>query len=349
MIKRKTKIIATLGPSSNTGEMIKNLASAGVDIFRLNFSHGDIESHIEIAKTIRSIASETETSLEIMMDLQGPKIRVGTFQNVSVIIKSGDYFELDLDPTPGSKHRVFLPHPEIFTCVKEGTQLLLDDGKLKLLITNVSKNTIKTMVLTGGKISDRKGINIPDALIPISAITPKDKEVLKYQNEIQPDFIAISFVQHYSDIEQARELIGENIKIISKIEKPLAASDNLDEIIGISDIIMIARGDLGVEIPFEKIPGIQRKIASKCRNTNTPFIVATQALESMITTPVPTRAEVTDVDNSVRQGAFAVMLSAESASGQYPIEAVTTMDRIVRNSERELLCIQPQDIQPSDL
>ncbi len=332
---RRTKIIATLGPSSCDYNIIKKLCLAGVNVFRLNFSHGSHEDHKKNASIIRDVEKELSTYLSIMMDLQGPKIRIGVFEDGEVALKTGSKFILDLEKEFGNSRRVSLPHPEIFHSLKEGVDLLLDDGKIRLQVMSNDGNHIETKVVVGGMISNRKGVNIPNAILPINSLTEKDKNDIKLIDELGIDWVAVSFVQTSDDIIYARSLMKSDIKIISKIEKP-SAVENIDKIIDVSDAIMIARGDLGVEIPLETIPGIQYKIVRACHLKKCPVIVATQMLESMRENVVPTRAEVLDVSNAVYQGVDAVMLSAESASGKYPVESVDMMRRIIISAENDI-------------
>jgi pyruvate kinase len=333
-MNRKTKIVATLGPTSSTPEIIKKLILTGVNVFRLNFSHGSDETHIKNARAIREIEKEMDIPLAIMMDLQGPKIRIGMFEDGSVSLKSGSKFSLDMEKEFGNIKRVCLPHPEIFNSLKADTILLLDDGKIKLNVINNNGRVIETEVLEGGMLLNRKGLNIPNIKLPIMALTEKDKKDIKLIDDIGADWIAISFVQTAEDISYARNYIDRDVGILAKIEKPLAV-ENIDSILKESDAIMVARGDLGVEFPYESIPMIQKNLIEKARESRKPVIVATQMLESMISCHVPTRAEVSDVAIAVAQGADAVMLSAESASGNYPEKAVKAMDVIVRQTESD--------------
>jgi pyruvate kinase len=339
-IIRKTKIIATLGPTSSYRSTIRELCNAGVDVFRLNFSHGDYETHRSNASSIRFVEQELDIPLAIMMDLQGPKIRIGVFEEGQVMLKSGAKFTLDTNNEFGTSKRVLLPHPEIFDSLREGTELLLDDGKIKLLVTNQRSHSIETKVLVGGVLSNKKGVNIPGIVLPISALTEKDKKDIQLIEEIGIDYVAISFVQSAKDVMYARTLINPEVKIISKIEKPKAV-ENINSIIEESDAIMIARGDLGVEMPLESVPRIQKSIVENCRSKKKPVIVATQMLESMINNPTPTRAEVSDIAWTVYQGVDAVMLSAESASGKFPIESVVVMNNVVRMAEEDIESAPP--------
>ena len=333
---RNTKIIATLGPSSSTIERIESLFLAGADLFRLNFSHGEHKDHEEKVHIIRDIERKRNRPIGIIADLQGPKLRVGIFEDGKINLKTGQQFRLDLNTNPGNNERVNLPHPEIFNALKVGTALLLDDGKLELKVLSFQSDHAITEVITGGDLSNRKGVNVPDVMLPISALTEKDHIDLEYALSLGVDFIALSFVQRPEDVLEAKEIIARRAKILTKLEKPMALH-NLDQIIALSDGVMVARGDLGVEMLPEDVPSIQRQIIRGCRAAGKPVIVATQMLESMITTPTPTRAEASDVATAVYDGVDAVMLSGESASGQYPVEAVSMMSRIIHRTEQDPL------------
>lgn len=333
---RKAKIVATLGPASSSEDVIRLLAKSGANVFRLNFSHGTHELHIKNAELIRKIEEELETHLAILMDLQGPKIRIGMFEDGNVILRKGSKFSLDLKKDYGNSKRVLLPHPELFSALKEGIELLLDDGKIKLRIEENKGNELITEVIEDGIISNKKGVNIPNAILPINALTEKDKEDLKVTEKIDADWIAISFVQTEKDIEYAKRFFDDKVGIVAKIEKP-SAVERIDSILEVTDAVMVARGDLGVEMPYESIPGIQRMIINKARYHRKPVIVATQMLESMIKCHMPTRAEVSDVSCAIAEGADAVMLSAESAAGEYPVESVATMAKIIMQTETDNL------------
>ena len=335
-VMRHTKIVATLGPASSSEDMIRKLALAGVNIFRLNFSHGTHEEHISNAKNIRKIEKEIGKTLGIMMDLQGPKIRIGAFEDGSVSLKPGAKFILDRSEKFGNSKRVNLPHPEIFEALKKGTELLLDDGKIRLLVEENDGDKITTEVIDGGVLSNKKGVNIPNIILPISALTEKDKNDVAIAGEIDADWVAISFVQTANDIDYARKLVSPEVGILAKIEKPSAVKD-IDSILDASDAIMVARGDLGVEMPFEAVPCIQKMLINKAREHRKPVVVATQMLESMISCHVPTRAEVSDIACAVAEGADAVMLSAESASGNFPEDAVKTMAKAAMRAEADNL------------
>jgi pyruvate kinase len=333
---RRAKILATLGPASSTEEQIRKLFDAGADAFRLNFSHGSHEQHAERYRNVRAIEEATGRPISVVVDLQGPKLRVGRFEQGRVELKHGMPFRLDLDPAIGDQRRVCLPHPEIFRAATPDTELLLDDGRIRLRVTEVSQSVIETTVLAGGVLSDSKGVNLPMAVLGLSAITDKDRQDLQYGLELGADWIALSFVQRPDDVAEARRLVAGRAAIMAKIEKP-AAVERLDEIIDLSDGIMIARGDLGVELPPEDVPGLQKRMIRAARQAGKPVVVATQMLESMIGSPAPTRAEASDVATAVYDGADAVMLSAETAAGSYPVEAVGIMDRILTKVEHDPL------------
>jgi len=334
--QRKAKIVATLGPSSSTLEQIRALFQAGVDVFRLNFSHGEQEEQKERVKIIRQIEEAFDRPIGILADLQGPKLRLGRFDEGKVFLKTNAVYRLDMEEAPGNETRGRLPHPEIFQVLDDRQELLLDDGKVRLKVERHGPDFAECRVTVGGWISDRKGVNLPGAILPISPLTDKDRSDLAYALDLGVDWIAISFVQRPEDVAEARRLIQGRAALLSKIEKP-AAINHLDEIVEQSDAIMVARGDLGVEMPLWHVPRWQKKIVRKCRQKGKPVVVATQMLESMVTSPMPTRAEVSDVATAVYDGADAVMLSAESAAGQFPVEAVTVMSRTVLATERDRL------------
>jgi pyruvate kinase len=327
--RRSAKIVATLGPASSSPEVIGALFQAGVDVFRLNFSHGSHGDHKARYDTIRALEKSVGRPIGILADLQGPKLRVGTFAGGRVTLAGGARFRLDLDPTPGDAQRAPLPHPEIFAVLEPGTELLLDDGNIRLKVETAAPDHADTRVIAGGVLSDRKGVNVPNAVLPLSALTGKDRTDLTYALGLGVDWIALSFVQRPDDVAEARKLIAGAAGVLVKLEKP-AAIQQLDEIVELADAVMVARGDLGVEMPPEDVPPVQRQIIATCRRMGKPVVVATQMLESMVRAPVPTRAEASDVATAVYEGADAVMLSAETAAGQYPVEAVTMMDRIIR-------------------
>lgn len=325
---RRARILATLGPASSTKESIKALVEAGADVFRLNFSHGSHADHAERYHQIREVEQEIGRPIGILMDLQGPKLRVGHIAGGKTTLVEGSSFRLDLNSAEGDATRVNLPHPEIFVALQVGTDLLLDDGKLRLRVDAFSKEHAETTVMVGGTLSDRKGVNVPGVLLPISPLTTKDRADLDFGLSLGVDWVALSFVQRPEDITEARALIGDRAWIMAKLEKP-SAIEYLNEIVAQADGVMVARGDLGVELPAQHVPVLQRRIIRAARAAGRPVVVATQMLESMITSPVPTRAEASDVATAIYDGADAVMLSAESASGQFPVEAVTIMDRII--------------------
>ena len=327
-----TKIVSTLGPASNTAEKIKALALAGVNVFRLNFSHGTHEDHRKNVEYIRAAEREIGRPLAILSDMQGPKLRIGVFENGAVELHAGNTFRLDMSAEAGNEKRVCLPHPEIFQAMSEGMELLLNDGLVRLRVEKFGGDYADTTVMIGGRLSNKKGVNVPGVPLPIDALTEKDKLDLKAALDMGTDFVGLSFVQRPQDVLTARALINGRAAIISKIEKP-AALEHLDEIIRWSDAIMVARGDLGVEVPPEKVPVLQKKIIRACRKDGKPVIVATQMLESMVSNPTPTRAEASDVATAVFDAADAVMLSAETAAGAYPVEAVTLMNKIITETE----------------
>jgi pyruvate kinase len=331
---RNAKVVATLGPASSDQETLRRLFAAGADVFRLNFSHGSAAEHRARFDALRELEREVGRPIGILADLQGPKLRVGSFADGPVVLSAEQSFRLDLDPSPGDARRVGLPHPEIFAALVAGAELLLDDGRLRLVVERCGSDFADTRVVVGGKLSDRKGVNVPGVVLPIAALTRKDVSDLALALELGADWVALSFVQRPEDVSQARELIGGRAAIVSKIEKP-AAVERLEEIVALSDAVMVARGDLGVELAAERVPAIQKRIVRCCRRLGRPVIVATQMLESMITSPVPTRAEASDVATAIYDGADAVMLSAESAAGRYPVEAVDMMNRLIAEVEAD--------------
>lgn len=331
---RKIKILATLGPASRSPDMIEKLLLAGADAFRINMSHGDHETHRETIAAIRTVERNVGRPVAILCDLQGPKLRVGQFRGGKAVIRHSGHFTFDRNPEPGDDTRVCLPHPELFGVLNKGQRLLIDDGKLRLKVIEASQDAILCSAEVGGVIMDRKGVNVPDAVVPVPALTEKDRRDLAFAVENGADWIALSFVQRPEDVAEARRLMGGYGALMAKIEKP-AAVDRLEEIIELADGIMVARGDLGVELNPEEVPPIQKRIVAATRRSGKPVVVATQMLESMIESPAPTRAEVSDVANAVYDGADAVMLSAETASGAWPVEAVTIMHRIAGQVERD--------------
>ena len=334
--KRRVKILATLGPASSSVEMIRKLHDAGADVFRINMSHSSHEMMRELVAMIRNVEKDVGLPIGILADLQGPKLRVATFADGKVDLEVGQAFTLDDNPEPGDTNRVNLPHPEILEAVEVGHRLLIDDGRLQLVCIETDKHRIKCRVVAGTKISNRKGVSLPDTTLATGALTEKDRKDLDAVLAESVDWVALSFIQRPEDLAEARKIARGRAFLMSKIEKPQAV-ERLDEIIELSDAIMVARGDLGVELPLETVPGIQKRITRAARRAGKPVVVATQMLESMISAPVPTRAEVSDVSIAVFEGADAVMLSAESAAGDYPVEAVDMMDRIAQEVERDPL------------
>ncbi len=333
--ERAAKIISTLGPSSTSPEVIANLFEAGADVFRLNFSHGQHEEHKKLYDAIRKIEADYNRPIGIIADLQGPKIRVGNFVDKKIVLGNSVNFTLDSDQDKdGDEKRVSISNPEIYPSLEPGVELLLDDGKLKLVVEQNNGDSIDTKVLVGGILSNHKGINIPGAILPMSALTEKDRRDLQFALNIGVDWIALSFVQRPEDVAEARALVVGRAGVLAKLEKPLAI-EHLKQIVELADAIMVARGDLGVEAPPEDVPGLQKKIIRRARSEGKPVIVATQMMESMINSPTPTRAEASDVATAVFDGADAVMLSAETAAGEYPVEAVSIMDRIIRSAEQD--------------
>jgi pyruvate kinase len=331
---RNAKIVATLGPASDTPEMIRALFEAGADVFRLNFSHGTHDEHAARIKAIRRLGAEFGRPIGILTDLQGPKLRVGELAGGTAELVAGEPYRLDLADTPGDARRAPLPHPEVFAALSKGEDVLLDDGKIRLRVTRCADDHAETEIITGGTLTNRKGVNVPGAVLPISPLGPKDRKDLAFALDQGVDWIGLSFVQRPEDVAEARKLVAGRASVLSKLEKP-AAIERLDEIIDLSDAVMVARGDLGVELPPEDVPSLQKRIVRACRQTGKPVVVATQMLESMIEAPAPTRAEASDVATAVYDGADAVMLSAETAAGRYPVESVAMMDRIVTRVEND--------------
>jgi pyruvate kinase len=330
--RRYVKIVATLGPASREPAMIKRLFEAGADVFRINMSHTEHAGLAAYVASIRNLEAEIGRPIGILADLQGPKLRVGAMAGGGVDLVAGSTVRIDLDPAPGDAHHLSLPHKEVFAVLKEGGQLLIDDGRLRLRIEEARADSVTASVEIGGRLTDRKGVNVPDALLPIAALSAKDRADLDRALELGVDWIALSFVQRPEDVAEARKIVAGRAGVLSKIEKP-SALDRLHEIIELSDALMVARGDLGVELPVEQVPRRQKQITRAAREAGKPVVIATQMLESMISSPIPTRAEVSDVATAVFDGADAVMLSAESASGKYPVEAVEMMDRVARSIE----------------
>jgi pyruvate kinase len=332
--RRRTKIIATLGPSSSSLEVMTRLFQAGADVFRLNFSHGTHEDHAARFAVIRELEEKFDRPIGILADVQGPKLRVGRFSGGRVHLQTGQTFRLDLNATPGNAQRVNLPHPEIIEAASIGSSLLLDDGKLRLRVVHKRGDALETECVVGGPLSDRKGVNVPDVVLPIPALTEKDREDLEFAVSHGANYIGLSFVQRPEDVVEAKRLIAGRAWVMVKLEKPQAL-DNLEEILALTDAVMVARGDLGVELPPEEVPLAQKRIVRLSRALGKPVVVATQMLESMISAPAPTRAEASDVATAVFDGADSVMLSGETAAGQYPYEAVNMMDRIVARVEQD--------------
>jgi pyruvate kinase len=332
--KPLTRIVATLGPASAHRDTIRALALSGVSVFRLNFSHGTHEQHAKVYETIRAVESELGTPVAVMADLQGPKLRLGTFEGSAATIRYGDAFMLDSDPTPGTAERVSVPHPEVLASLEPGHRLLIDDGRLRLEVVERRGEAVLTRIDVGGRISDRKGISLPDTVISTTSLTAKDRTDLAFALDLGADWIALSFVQRPEDIAEGRALIDGRAQVLAKIEKP-SAIHQLDAIVEASDAVMVARGDLGVELPPEDVPPLQKLIVRTARRIGRPVIVATQMLESMTSAAVPTRAEAADVANAVYEGADGVMLSAETASGNHPVPAVLMMRRIIERVEQD--------------
>ncbi len=331
---RNAKIVATLGPSSDGLNTIRALVNAGADVFRLNFSHGELAHHRERVERIRTIERELDHPIGILLDLQGPKLRIGAFEEGAVHLEAGARFRLDLDEEAGDRRRVCLPHPEIMHVIAPGARLLLNDGRIRLEVIDCDEDYAECKVVTGGELSDRKGVNVPGVTLPISAMTDKDRVDLAFGLELGVDWVALSFVQRAEDVEELRRQVGDRAGIMTKLEKPAAVA-HLDEIVSLSDAVMVARGDLGVEMRPEEVPSVQKRIVRVCRRAGKPVVVATQMLESMITSPTPTRAETTDVATAIYDGVDAVMLSGETAIGEYPVEAVAIMHRIIFETERD--------------
>jgi pyruvate kinase len=331
---RRARIVATLGPASRAPGMVKALAQAGVDVFRLNFSHGTHADHAAALKAVRGAELALKRPLGVLADLQGPKLRLGRFADVEIDIAKGQRMRLDLDATPGDAKRVQMPHPEIFKALRPGMALLLDDGRVRLRVKDRADDWADVEVESGSKLSDRKGVAVPDCVIPVSALTPKDREDLAFALRIGVDWVALSFVQKAEDMAELKQLVQGKAACLAKIEKPQALAQ-LESILDYCDGVMVARGDLGVELEPEEVPVAQKQIIRAARQRGVPVIVATQMLESMTTSPAPTRAEASDVANAAYEGADALMLSAETASGDYPLESVGVMSRIIERVERD--------------
>ncbi len=331
---RQTRIVATLGPTSSSPEMIEALFERAVDVFRLNFSHGSHDDHRRRYDILRDLERRTGRPVCIMADLQGPKLRLATFAHGPITLTPGATLRLDLSLEPGDESRVGLPHPEIFAALAPGAELLLDDGRVRLTVESCGLDHAVTRVVSGRTLSDRKGVNVPGVALPISALTTKDRADLAFALDLGVDWIALSFVQRPEDVAEAHALIQGRAALLAKIEKPQAI-DHLAAIVALADGLMVARGDLGVEMPPEDVPILQKTIVREAVRAGKPVIVATQMLESMVTNPAPTRAESSDVATAIFDGADAVMLSAETAAGAYPLEAVTIMNRIAERVEKD--------------
>lgn len=336
MRNRSTKILATLGPASSKESVMRKMIDAGTDVFRLNFSHGTADDHIKNVSAIRKIESEIKKPVGILLDLQGPKLRIGEFQEGKVELSIGDNFIFDLQDIPGDRKRIHLPHPEVFKSLQPGELLLVDDGKMRFKILEVNDDCVLTEALTDGYISNRKGFNLPGTILDLPILTDKDKKDLELGLELGVDWVALSFVQRASDVAKVKNLVGGSALLMSKIEKPSALNE-IDEIIDLSDGVMVARGDLGVELAIEKVPSVQKTLIRKCKEAGKAVVIATQMLESMISSPIPTRAEASDIATAVYDGVDAVMLSAESAVGDFPVEAVSMMDKIIVSTEEDPL------------
>jgi pyruvate kinase len=331
---RHAKIVATLGPASSDENTIRALFEAGADVFRFNFSHGSHAEHQARYNIVRAVEQETGRPIAVLADLQGPKLRIGDLAEGQIRLGLGETLRLDLDPAPGTRDRVPMPHPEVFAALKVGVLLLIDDGKMRFEVIETTGTFATVRVLVGGTLSARKGVSVVGAMLPMSVLTEKDRKDLAFALDMGADWIALSFVQRPEDIDELRRAVAQPIFVMTKLEKP-SAVERLDEIVARSDAVMVARGDLGVEMPPQKVPTIQRRILRICRQAGKPVVVATQMLESMIVAPTPTRAEASDVATAVYEGADAVMLSAESAAGQYPVEAVRMMSEIITEVERD--------------
>src|SRR5580693_2501133 len=344
--RRKTKILATLGPSTATPAMIKALFDAGVDVFRINMSHTSHAALKELHGIVRDLETQSGRPIGILVDLQGPKIRLGTIPGGKRMLKQGDRVRIVRRVSTDSADEIPVPHPEVFAALKQKHFLLIDDGRVRLRLLSTKDEMADAIVEVGGEIKDRKGVNLPDTLLPVAAMTPKDRTDLDAALQLGVDWIALSFVQRPEDVAELKKVVAGRAGVLAKIEKPKAL-ERLDEILEISDALMVARGDLGVELPLEAVPGKQKQITRLARRAGKPVVVATQMLESMIGSPVPTRAEVSDVATAVFEGADAIMLSAETAAGAYPVEAVATMDRIAWAVEEDPLYLSIIDSQRS--
>ncbi len=345
--ERNTKILATLGPASGDYDDILALHEAGADVFRLNFSHGNHDEHRARHAAIRRCEAEVGRPIAILVDLQGPKIRIGDLLEEPVDLQTGAAFRLDTKKAKGDASRAPLPHREVFAAVEKGSNLLIDDGRIRLRVRETGKDYIDTEVIAGGELKSRKGVNVPDVELPLAAMTEKDRKDLEFALELGVDWVALSFVQRPEDIAEAKKIVKGRAYVMAKIEKP-AALNSLNQIVDLADGIMVARGDLGVELPPENVPGLQKRLIQEARKAGKPVVVATQMLESMVTMPVPTRAEVSDVATAIVDAADAVMLSAETAAGQYPVAAVEIMDRVARQVERDQLYLEDRRAERMD-
>ncbi len=336
-IETKTNILATLGPSTDTKEMIAKLLDAGADAFRVNFSHGDHKTHKKRIRFVRELEKERGICIGILADMQGPKLRIGEMSDNSILVE-GEEFVLDTKKEMGNSKRAPMYHKEIYAAIKKGDDLLINDGNLGLRVVETNnKDYAKTVVTIGGVLTSKKGVNLPNTKLDIKAITPKDEKDLEFALKCGVDYIGLSFVQHQEDVLHAKKLVGDKAWIISKFEKPSAVED-LEKIIELSDGVMVARGDLGVECPIQTVPVLQKRIVKEARKQGKPVIVATQMLESMIMAPTPTRAEVSDIATAVYDSVDTVMLSAETAAGRFPVEAVTMMHKIINAVEGDSVC-----------
>ena len=345
--RRNIRIVATLGPASSSERAIRALYRAGADAFRLNFSHGDHEGHRANIARIRRIEAGAGRPIAILADMQGPKIRVGEMAGEGADLKAGEAFRLDLDPAPGDATRAPLPHPEVFAVMQPGADLLLNDGRIRLEVTAASETAVETVVRVGGLLTDRKGVNVPGALLPVAALTERDKVNLAFALDQGVDWIALSFVQRPEDVAEARKLVDGRAALMVKVEKP-AALERIDEIVDLADGVMVARGDLGVELPVSDVPGVQKRLVQLARQAGKPVVVATQMLESMVEAPVPTRAEVSDVATAVYDGADAVMLSAETAVGAHAPAAVAVMNDVAEKVEGDPIYRRIMDADHAD-
>lgn len=336
LANRKTKIVATIGPSTQNREALKSAILAGMNVARLNFSHGSHDDHLQVIKNIRDLCKQLKAPVAILQDLQGPKIRVGKFKNGSIELKEGQIVTISPDYEEGEEGRIPTDFKELPDACSQGTRILLDDGLMELKVLDKKGRELTAEVIYGGTLKNRKGMNLPGVTLPVDALTPKDLDDLEFGLSQGVDYVALSFVRHGSDIRKLRELIEARkpgTKIVAKIEM-LEAIDNLEEIIRLSDGVMVARGDLAVEVGQSQLPGIQKKIIRLCNKIGRPVITATQMLDSMVENPRPTRAEITDVANAVLDGSDALMLSAETASGKYPFKCIRTMHEIILEVER---------------